>query len=145
MQLASAITDTNMTLAQRAAYTASFEKLQTSAGIKGYRRILHPELSKTGACGLCAVASDQIYHVAQLMPLHNLCKCTVLPIIGTADPGSGLNNLTLEQLYGSAGGSTHAFDLKRVVVVQQHGEYGPVLAIKGQKFTSLDDLLPVAA
>lgn len=145
MQLATAITDTNMTLAQRAAYTAAFEKLQNQAGITGYRRILHPELSRTGSCGLCAVASDQVYHVADLMPLHNLCKCTVLPIIGALDPGSGLNNLTLTDLYGAAGSSNRAEALKRVVIMQEHGEYGPVLRIKGQNFLALDDLRPVAA
>jgi hypothetical protein len=146
MQLASAITDTNMTLAQRAAYTAALERLQGDAGITGYRRILHPELSRTGSCGLCIVASDQVYKTSELMPLHNLCKCTVLPIIGALDPGSSLNNLTLADLYAAAGDSTHAHDLKRVkVTVRQHGEYGPVLVIAGQQFTGLDDLLPVAA
>lgn len=147
MQLASAITDTNMTLAQRAAYTGALERLESTAGITGYRRVLHPELSRTGSCALCVVASDNIYKVAQLMPLHNLCKCTVLPIIGALDPGNSLNNLTLADLYDAAGGSTFGADLKSVkVVVEQHGEYGPVLRIKGQKFTSLDDLaLPVAA
>lgn len=147
MQLASAISDTNMTLAQRAAYTGALEKLQGSAGITGFRRVLHPELSRTGSCALCVVASDNVYKVSQLMPLHNLCKCTVLPIIGALDPGSSLNNLTLTDLYDAAGGSTHAFDLKNVkVTVRQHGEYGPVLVIAGQQFTGLDDLhLPVAA
>lgn len=146
MQLASAITDTNMTLAQRAAYTGALEKLQGSAGITGFRRILHPELSRTGSCGLCIVASDNVYKVSQLMPLHNLCKCTVLPIIGSLDPGNSLNNLTLADLYAAAG-STHGHDLKNTkVVVRQHGEYGPVLVFKGQQFTSLDDLqLPAAA
>jgi hypothetical protein len=135
-----------MTLAQRAAYTAALERLQGDAGITGYRRILHPELSRTGSCGLCIVASDQVYKTSELMPLHNLCKCTVLPIIGALDPGSSLNNLTLADLYAAAGDSTHAHDLKRVkVTVRQHGEYGPVLVIAGQQFTGLDDLLPVAA
>lgn len=147
MQLASAITDTNMTLAQRAAYTAALERLQGAAGITGYRRVLHPELSRTGSCGLCAVASDNVYKTSQLMPLHNLCKCTVLPIIGDLDPGNSLNGLTLADIYGAAGGSTHGFDLKNVkVTVRQHGEYGPVLTYTGQQFTGLDDLaLPAAA
>lgn len=147
MQLASAITDTNMTLAQRAAYTAALERLQGAAGITGYRRVLHPELSRTGSCGLCAVASDNVYKTSQLMPLHNLCKCTVLPIIGDLDPGNSLNGLTLADIYGAAGGSTHGFDLKNVkVTVRQHGEYGPVLTYAGDAFTGLDDLaLPAAA
>lgn len=141
MQLASSITDMNVTLAQREAYQQTFSKLAQRAGVTGYRRVIHPELAKTGTCGLCIAASDQVYHVADLMPIHNNCNCTVAPIIGSQDPGSGLNQLglaasheqALKTLYAMAGGSTHGHDLKRVVV-NQHGEYGPVLGIQGQRF-----------
>lgn len=144
LDLVSALVDTNMTLAQRAAYTAAMEKLEGTAGITGYRRVVHPELAKTGSCGLCVVASDQKYKTSQLMPLHPGCNCTVLPIIGDLDPGASLNEVSLSDLYAAAG-STHAHDLINTkVVVHEHGEYGPVLWVKGQKFTSLDDLQQAA-
>jgi hypothetical protein len=154
MLLAGQISDMNMTLAQREAYQATFARLEQQVGITGYRRIVHPELAKTGSCGLCIVASDQVYHTSFLMPIHERCNCTVLPIIGEIDPGNSLNNLTLGDFYGAAGPfsgspgteeSTHGHHLKRVkVAVQDHGEYGPVLTILGQQFTGPDDLLVAA-
>lgn len=56
------------------------------------------------------------------------CECTVLPIVGQLDPGSGLNNLDLNSLYAHAGDSTNRVDLKRTrYKIDQHGELGPVL------------------
>lgn len=145
MRLAAQISEMNMTLAQREAYQQTFAKLEQRVGITGYRRIVHPELAKTGSCGLCIVASDQVYHTAFLLPIHGNCNCTVLPIIGEIDPGSSLNNMTLGDFYAAAGDSTHAHDLKRVrVVVNEHGEYGPVLGVEGQHFTGPGDLAAAA-
>lgn len=143
MSYAGGISRMNMTLAQREAYQQSFQRLEQQAGITGYRRVVHPELAKTGSCGLCIVASDQKYHTAQLMPIHDDCNCTVLPIVGTLDPGTGLNNLSLGDYYAAAGDSTFGADLKKTrYVVNEHGEYGPVLSVKGQKFTGPEDLSP---
>jgi hypothetical protein len=154
MQLASTISQMNMTLAQRGAYQATFARLESRVGITGYRRIVHPELAKTGSCGLCIVASDQVYHSSFLLPIHGNCNCTVLPIIGEIDPGNSLNNLTLGDFYGAAAAfnsspglkaSTLDSDLKRVkVAVHEHGEYGPVLTFAGQHFTGPDDLAAAA-
>lgn len=140
MQYAAQITTTNVMLAQREAYQQTIQRLEKSAGITGYRRIVHPELSRTGSCGLCIVASDQIYHVAQLLPMHGNCKCTVLPIIGALDPGSSLNNKTLGDFYAAVD-STLGEQLKKTrVTVNEHGEYGPVLTYTGQKFTGPDEI-----
>ncbi|MGZ6852476.1 MAG: hypothetical protein ACXVGC_00175 [Mycobacteriaceae bacterium] len=104
--------------------------------VTGYRRVIHPELAKTGTCGLCIAASDQIYHRDRLLPLHDRCNCGVMPIIGGFDAGSALNNLDLSTLYtDAAGGSnksgTNAADLKRTrYQVDHHGELGPTLVPK---------------
>jgi hypothetical protein len=142
MRLAGTISDMNMTLAQREAYQADVRSGSSGpAGVTGYRRIVHPELAKTGTCGLCIVASDNVYHTAQLLPIHGNCNCTVLPIVGEIDPGTGLNNLTLGDFYAAAGDSTFGEDLKKTrFVVNEHGEYGPVLGFEGQHFTGPDDL-----
>jgi hypothetical protein len=141
MRLAGTISEMNMTLAQREAYQQTFQRLEQTAGVTGYRRIVHPELSRTGTCGLCIVASDQKYHTAELLPIHGNCHCTVLPIVGELDPGSGLNNLTLGDFYAAAGDSTFGEDLKKTrFVVNEHGEYGPVLGVEGQHFTGPDDI-----
>ncbi len=110
---------------------ASRQTLQEAPAVSGWRRIIHPELSKSGTCGLCVVAADRVYRVEELLPLHGRCKCTVLPIVGADDPGSKLNAADLKGLYAAAG-STAAEDLKRTrYKVQQHGELGPVLARAG--------------
>jgi hypothetical protein len=144
MALASQITDTNVTLAQREAYQQTLKRLERVAGVTGYRRIVHPELARTGSCGLCIVASDQVYHSSQLLPIHGNCNCTVLPVMGILDPGSSLNNTTLTDFYAAAGGNLSE-QLKGVrVMVNDHGEYGPVLSYRGQNFTGPDDIQLVA-
>lgn len=144
MQLAAILTETNNSLAAREAFRQVLGSVGDAIGVTGYRRIVHPELSRTGSCGLCIVASDQVYTRFDLMPMHGRCKCTVLPVIGASggvgDPGNSLNNLSLGDFYQAAG-STSADDLKKVRVdVFEHGEYGPTLGYTGQKHTTWEDL-----
>ena len=68
-QRAVALADTDRQLADR---WAAREKLQLPE-ITGYRRIIHPELSVSGVCGLCVVAADRIYHVEELRAIHENC------------------------------------------------------------------------
>lgn len=68
--------------------------------IVGARRIIHPEWSKAGCCGLCVVAAHRRYRATDLQKIHDRCKCSVLPILelkdGTEiDPGQDLNNFDL--------------------------------------------------
>lgn len=100
--------------------------------VQAYRRILHPELSgASGICGLCIAASDRVYYVKDLLPLHTGCHCTVLPVVNGRDPGNNLNAADLTALYDVAG-STYARDLLRVrVAVATHGELGPALVAYG--------------
>lgn len=144
MDLAAVLTETNNTLAMRLAAQTALAELGKSADITGYRRIVRPELSRTGSCGLCIVASDRIYKKALLMPIHARCNCGVLPIIGAAygagDPGNSLNNLDLDELYAEAG-SNNSYDLKKVrVQVNEHGELGPVLTSASDDFTGPSDI-----
>ena len=112
-----------MRLADR---TASNGTLQ-AAGVTHYRRVIHPELSKGGTCGMCVVASDRVYKTGTLMPIHANCECTVAPIAGDDDPGHRINAADLRRLYGDAGGTGRA-GLKRTRYrIDEHGELGPVL------------------
>lgn len=125
---AAAVADMDIQLADRAQSHATLTGHAERREITGWRRVIHPELSKGGTCGLCIAASDQIYHVQDLRPLHARCECTTLPVIDEQDPGSGLNNLDLSTLYEHAGGSTSSRDLKHTrYSVNEHGELGPVL------------------
>lgn len=129
---AEVMNDTDVSLAVRA---QDQKVLQATSLAVGYRRVIHPELSDGGTCGLCIAASDQRYSKEDLLPLHARCKCTVMAIMrGKAgDPGSSLNNLDFATLYADAG-STSAKALKRTrYQIDQHGELGPVLLPKGAR------------
>lgn len=108
--------------------------------IIGYRRVIHPEFSKTGTCGLCVVASSRFYTKAELMPLHDKCKCTISPLTKTRDLGLRLNREDLDRIYAAAG-SNYAEDLKRITVqIREHGELGPILTRKGHHFRDVDEV-----
>lgn len=120
--------ETNLLLAERESevqtMTAARKK---SKKVIGYRRIIHPERSEGGTCGLCVAAADRIYSVEDLKDLHDGCWCTVLPITKTEDPGLKLNERDLGRLYDEAGGT--ARDQLRTLSfkTEHHGELGPIL------------------
>jgi hypothetical protein len=115
--------NTDGQIAMNSAATQRFH----GSGVRKYRRVIHPELSKTGTCGLCAVAATNVFSTADLLPMHNNCKCTVAPITANNDPGLKLNREDLDAIYRKAG-STSAADLKSVrVIMESHSEIGPIL------------------
>jgi hypothetical protein len=103
-------------------------------GVKviGYRRVIHPEQSRGGTCGMCIAASDRIYKVAELLPLHAHCKCTIAPVTEDHDPADDVNAVDLRQLYKHAGGNTVAHLKRTRYQVDEHGELGPVLVPKSK-------------
>lgn len=143
-----AVAETDVTIAVRQQYLASMRGLTKLRDIRGYRRVLHPELSQTGPCGLCVVAADRVYHIEALLPLHLRCRCEVLPILGEQDPGIVLNNDDLQAIYEAAGGTggevvkdtprgkvRHSAALKKVrVALAENGELGPVLVDADQHY-----------
>lgn len=117
-------------LAARGASNEAMRKLDVTR----YRRILRPELAKGGSCALCVVASTRVYRTSDLLPIHGGCNCETLPIAGPHDVGPPINEADLKRLYAAAG-STSGPDLKRVrVQINEHGELGPVLTVRGQRF-----------
>lgn len=125
-----AIAETDVTLAVRAQY----QKTMSAQGATGWRRILHPELSESGPCGLCVVAADRVYRTEDLLPLHNRCVCEVLPVYAGADPGIRLNGDDLAAVYAAAGGNTREKLLRINVVLTEHGELGPLLVDGNQHY-----------
>jgi len=106
--------------------------------VLGFRRVIRPELSMHGSCGLCVVAATNWYTYERLKPIHHLCKCVTVPVTKDADPGFRWNQedlrRNLDEIYGGAGGSTYGKDLKRVrVKISEHGELGPVLQWRAKK------------
>lgn len=122
------IAEDDLMLAMREGAAAALDFPDSLGATVGYRRIIHPELSKDGSCGLCVVAADRIYQNVRKFAIHERCKCTVLPVTEELDPGLSLNAADLRRLYAAAGGTTAAAALKRVrVAVHEHGELGAVL------------------
>jgi hypothetical protein len=93
--------------------------LSNDPRVTGYRRVLEGR----GSCGLCVAVSTRRYHREDLMPIHPGCDCSVAPIYEDADPGGRL-----------------VADLSQLVVTHEHGEIGPVLAVRGQHFTGPSDI-----
>ena len=124
----------------------TFAARDTLAGqgrVHGYRRVL----TGTSSCGLCVVASTQRYRKEDLLPIHPGCDCGVAPIVGDTDPGQVINAPLLEDVhdaiqstFGVSDRSARAPDYRDFIVTHQHGEIGPVLARRGDKFTGPDDL-----
>lgn len=129
LRRAESLVDTDVNLATR---KATQKTLESTPKVTGYRRIIHPEMSRGGSCGLCVVAADRVYYKSELMPIHDRCKCTVLPVTDKSDPGESLNADQIGEYYRQAGG-TEGAKLKRVRV-SQHGEIGPVLRDADHKF-----------
>lgn len=134
-----------------AAREGARQRLVANPKVIGYRRVIHPELSRSGVCGLCLVASDRVYSRGDLLPLHGGCNCTVLPITNAHDPGKKLNDDDLGSIYAAAGASrskadranasTAAEDLRRVrIVFHEHGELGPILSRAGENFRDAADV-----
>lgn len=139
LRRAMTVADTDVMLAERA-QVQRFLTERKPRGVVGYRRILHPELGSGGPpCGLCVVASDRLYHVEDLMPIHARCRCSVAVATASNDPGQSLNAVDLDLIYRAAGGNTRD-QLKTVrVEYAEHGELGPVIVNATQNFRGPDD------
>lgn len=139
------VQDTARTDGQLASTHATLDRFKDS-GVTMYRRVIHPELSRSGTCGLCVVASDRLYSIASLLPLHSNCHCGVIPVTESSDPGSGLTQSDLNRVYKAAWNAlsdkrrkeleaqgftytTYGRDLMNVRVnYTVNGEIGPVMA-----------------
>lgn len=105
-----------------------------SAGVTRYVRTL------TGSknCALCYIASTQTYATDDLLPIHPGCDCGTSPV-AAGDRVQMDKNLTatheaVEDRLGASDSGARAPDYRKQLVVQEHGELGPVLTVKGQHF-----------
>ncbi len=112
---------------------------QAESKIIGFRRVIHPELSRTGTCGLCLVASQRLYHRNDLLDIHDGDNCTQMPVIKGDDPGFRLNQDDLGKLYAAAGSKYNSDLLNTRITIKEHGELGPVLVKKGDHFRTPEE------
>lgn len=140
------LSDMDLQLAERETLQQTLTVVEQRLGVTtGYRRIIHPELSRGGVCGLCLAAADRVYQVEDLMAVHDRCKCTTLPIVDGEDPGLVLSAADIAAVYKAAG-STGAGDLARVrFKIVEHGELGPILRMEGQNVRTAGDVVADAS
>jgi hypothetical protein len=109
-----------------------------SGGFTYYRRVL------TGAenCALCVIASTQRYTVGDLLPIHARCDCDVDAVKADWDPGQIIDGELLEQTHGHveemlgvAARDGRTIDYRELIVTREHGEMGPQLRWRSDKFT----------
>jgi hypothetical protein len=108
--------------------------------VVGFRRVP----TGTYTCALCMIASTQRYHKFDLMPIHPGCDCRVAPIVSTAPVAQVIDPERLEAIhkaiedqFGFSPRDAREIDFRKIMTVQEHGEYGPTLAVSGHKFTKL--------
>jgi len=133
------ITETDLQLAR----THAAQQSMRHGGVRFFRR----RLTGTANCALCTIASTQRYRVENLMPIHPGCDCKVEPLVGSKDPGQVIDEALLREAHDAVAKGTGASDAggrspdyRDVIVTRQHGEYGPLLAVRRHEFTGPDDV-----
>lgn len=134
LERASQVVNLDAQLAVQHQSRATLQVAHEAGLVTGWRRVVHPEESQSGtSCGLCIAASQRVYHVDHLMPLHHDCHCQVIPVTATADVGPQLDAEAFARLYGDAGGTARDLLKKTRYTVTEHGELGPLLVADGAK------------
>lgn len=117
--------------------------ISTRKDVVGFRRV------PTGAytCALCMVASTQRYRKLDLMPIHPGCDCRVAPIILEDTIPRVVDRETLDRIheaiakqFGISVRDARQIDYRKILLVENHGEYGPTLTVAKHKFTGPNDL-----
>lgn len=120
---------------------ASLFARKANDNIVGFLRTL----SGSENCALCYVASTQRYRKGDLLPIHPACDCGEMPIYGDTDTGQIIDQQLLDQSH-EAVGQRFGIDVGgrdpdyRKIMIRDHGEMGPMLTVRGQKFTGPNSL-----
>lgn len=133
------ITETDLQLAR----THAARQTMTRSGARFFRR----RLSGSRNCALCVIASTQRYRVENLMPIHPGCDCKPEPLPDRRDPGQVIDEALLREAHaavakevGASDAGGRAPDYRKVIITREHGEYGPLLAIRRHDFTGPQDI-----
>ena len=143
------ITETDLQLAR----THAAQQSMRAGGAQFFRR----RLTGTKNCALCTIASTQRYRVENLMPIHPGCDCKVEPIVGNKDPGQVIDEKLLREAHDSIAAAGETVDragnvigrrangslirdYQDIIITREHGEYGPLLAVRRHEFTGPDDV-----
>jgi len=133
--------------------TKQSDRSLSAGGFTYYRRTL----TGTEDCALCVIASTQRYRVGNLLPIHPGCNCGVDKVAANWDPGQILDPELLQDTHGKISrelgasdsgardlgiGKTVQYsdslrnaDFTELIVTRQHGEIGPSLVWRADRFT----------
>lgn len=105
-------------------------------------------------CALCLILSTRRYRKEELAPVHANCDCGIESVTGHFDPGPVLDERFLNAVHdairrdlgkdyvarsGKAKNTkARELDYLDIVVIHDHGEIGPVIGVRGQKFKKLN-------
>lgn len=113
--------------------------------LQGFRRV--PTGSFT--CALCLVASTQRYRSFDLMPIHPGCDCRVAPVtdintVSQVIDGELLEDVhrAIEKQFGVSARDAREIDYRKILLVREHGEYGPTLTVSEHRFTGPSRIAP---
>lgn len=88
--------------------------------MKAHRVKRFSRKTRAGACDLCQLSASQVFNSDHLMPIHDGCACTVVPVWGD------------DNLPGESSAADEAYQDE--VTVHEHGELGPVLTHQDHSF-----------
>lgn len=132
-------TDLELAHTHQARATMTRKGRRRGGKVQAFRRV------PTGKenCALCLIASTQRYWVGDLMPIHPGCDCGVAPL----GPGEHVSQVIdpdmLEDVHDQVRGLTgyadrtgrDEIDYRELVIVREHGEYGPTLTWADHRHT----------
>lgn len=134
------ITSTDMQLART---HATRQALADRPQFRFFRRTLRGTFN----CALCVIASTQRYSKERLMPIHPGCDCGVRPIPGDRDPGQVIDEGLLRAAHDAVAKGTGTSDrggrtpdYRAVIITRDHGELGPLIAVRRHDFTGPADV-----
>lgn len=119
----------------------AMQRLPAESRPRYWRRVLQGPDN----CALCIVAASNRYTVEDLNPIHPGCDCDVEPVFGRdeyqAADDERLRQVhqAVQELTGRASAGGRSVDYRKLIV-QQHGELGPMLARPLDEFTGPQDI-----
>ena len=122
---------------------ATRQVLSADSRVQFYRRVLRGSYN----CAMCVIASTQRYRKERLMPIHPGCDCGTRPLPAGEDPGQVIEPDLLEAAHDAVAKGTGESDrggrlpdYRDIIIDRQHGELGPLMALRRQDFTGPSDL-----
>lgn len=104
--------------------------------VKAFARVLVGEEN----CALCVVASTQRYHKGDLLPIHGGCDCSVRALYDASEQVIDPDLLeaahdAIMATFGLSDAGARKVDYRKLILVREHGELGPVLTVARHHFT----------